>query len=190
MSVYLITGVQGVGKSTVCCVLHNTLPAARIHDYADFMLEATKISDKDLLSSIPASGRQSIYEHANDLLRRMLGVTPDVILEAHLSVEIGEDSFLSFSPKDHAEVQVAGIVVVEANPRSVWGRRSTDTARRRRHSSPASINAQQQINRVLARFISEELAIPMLRVNNTRADKCASRITQWLGRVGLSKAGK
>ncbi|MGH3872455.1 MAG: AAA family ATPase [Pseudonocardiaceae bacterium] len=186
MRTVLVTGVQGVGKSTV-----NSLAAQALGlpdwDYADLMMRvAPEVRHKDDLQYLVWSDRVQIYRKVEKLLAELFwpgdGANACVLLENHLSILDG-DGIHTFPHEDARRYNPVGLVVVEASPREVLERRRADRQRNRYVGSLVEVAEQQQINRQEAALIGELISIPITTIINDERTQAAQQLAEWISAV-------
>lgn len=182
----LVTGVQGVGKSTV-----NRLAAQILGlegwDYADLMMQvAPGIRHKDDLQYLAWDDRDQIYRRVEELLAELFwpgdGTDACVLLENHLSI-LDEDGIHTFPHEDARRYNPVGLVVVEASPEEVLERRRADRHRNRYIGSFAEVTEQQQINRREAALVGELVGVPITTVINNERTQAAQQLAEWVSAV-------
>lgn len=186
MRTVLVTGVQGVGKSTV-----NRLAAQALGlkgwDYADLMMQVGPgIRHKDDLQYIAWSDRIQIYRKVEKLLAELFspgdGTDTCVLLENHLSI-LDAVGIHTFPHEDARRYNPVGLVVVEASPEAVLERRRADRRRNRYIGSVAEVTEQQQINHREAAMIGELVGIPITTVTNSERTQAAQQLVEWVSAV-------
>ncbi|MBX6724284.1 MAG: AAA family ATPase, partial [Dactylosporangium sp.] len=146
----LVTGVQGVGKTTVATRAAQLL-GCDCWDYADLMLRVEpSVQSKDGFRDIPWELRRAIYEKVDVVLQETFwpgdGTDTLVLLENHLTV-IDEGKIRTF---DHGAIRrynALGLAVIEADPAQVVRRRREDPQRSRHAGTVEEVADQQQVNR-------------------------------------------
>lgn len=160
----LITGVQGVGKSTVSQLAAQTLKM-QSWDYADLMLRvAPGLRDKDEIRSLSWDERRKIYDQVELLLVEYFmpgdGRSECVLLENHLSILQGE-RLLTFPHDDVTRYNPVALVIVETEPQKIIERRRSDARRRRHVGTVEEIAEQQALNRREASLIGQCFTLPV-----------------------------
>lgn len=141
----LVTGVQGVGKSTVGHLAAQALGLAD-WDYADLMMRVEPaIRHKDDLRFIAWDDRVQVYRKVDKLLAELFwpgdGHDACVLLENHLSI-VDQVGIHTFPHEDVRRYNPVGLIVVEASPEEVLQRRRTDGKRNRHIGSLAEVTEQ------------------------------------------------
>ncbi|MGH3889249.1 MAG: AAA family ATPase [Pseudonocardiaceae bacterium] len=186
MRTVLVTGVQGVGKSTVNCLAAQAL-GLQGWDYADLMMRvAPEVRHKDDLQYLVWSDRVQIYRKVEKLLAELFwpgdGTNTCVLLENHLSI-LDEGGIHTFPHEDARRYNPVGLVVVEASPEEVLERRRADRQRNRYIGSLAEVTEQQQINRQEAALIGELISVPITTIINNERTQAAQQLVEWISAV-------
>ncbi|MGH3794971.1 MAG: AAA family ATPase [Pseudonocardiaceae bacterium] len=182
----LITGVQGVGKSTIGRLAANTL-GIQTWDYADLMLRvANDLRDKDEIGDLPWEKRCQIYAQVDGLLVEYFapgdGRSECILLENHLSILDGH-GIRTFSHDAIPQYNPVALVIVEAGPQEIIERRRTDTHRRRNLGTVEEITEQQTINQREASVISQRFSLPIAQIQNTNADLTGTKLAAWIAQI-------
>lgn len=186
MRTVLVTGVQGVGKSTVNCLAARAL-GLDDWDYADLMVQVEPdVGHKDDLQYIAWSDRVQIYRKVEKLLAELFlpgdGTDACVLLENHLSI-LDEGGIHTFPHEDARRYNPVGLVVIDASPENVLERRKADWHRNRRIGSLAEVTEQQQINLREAALIGRLVGIPITTVTNDERHQAAQQLAEWVSAV-------
>lgn len=186
MRTVLVTGVQGVGKTTVTRLAAQALGLEDL-DYADLMMRVeSSIRDKDDLRFIAWDDRVQVYRKVDELLAELFwpgdGRDTCILLENHLSI-VDEVGIRTFPHEDIRRYNPVGLVIVEALPEDVLERRRSDQQRNRHIGSRAEVAEQQQINRREAALIEKLIDIPMTRVTNNNREQAAQQLADWVTEV-------
>jgi adenylate kinase len=152
----VVTGVPGVGKSTVIAgvlrELKKSKVACKLINYGDVMLgmvrERTEVTDRDEMRKLPTELYREIQrEAAERIANQAKGKL--VLLDTHCSVKKPE-GYLPGLPKWVLErLQPEAIILIEAAPEEVAKRRVKDV-RRRDKELVAQVEEHQQLNRAIA----------------------------------------
>ncbi len=183
MRTVLVTGVQGVGKSTVTRIAAQAL-GLEDWDYADLMMRVEPtIRHKDDLRFTAWDDRVQVYRKVDKLLTELFwpgdGRDTCVLLENHLSI-VDQAGIRTFPHEDIRRYNSVGLVIVEASPDDVLERRRTDQQRNRHIGSLAEVAAQQEINRREAALIGRLMNIPTTTVANNNRDQTAQQLADWV----------
>ena len=153
----VVTGVPGVGKSTVVAGALEKLKAEglvyELVNYGDVMLELMReqmgITDRDDMRKIPFEPYQKIQREAAERIAEMAKFKP-VLLDTHCSVRKPE-GYLPGLPRWALEsLKPESIVLIEAEPEEVVARRTSDVLRHRDEDLLAEVVEHQQLNRAIA----------------------------------------
>jgi adenylate kinase len=182
----LVTGVQGVGKSTISRLAAHTL-CVEGWDYAELMLRvAPNLRGKDDIQRLPWDERNRIYRRVDNFLEETFmpgdGRRDCVLLENHLSI-IDEGGIRTFPHEAIRRYNPIGLVLVEASPREVTARRTADRDRARHVGTAAEVAAQQATNCREAELIARRIRIPMISIGNGDHESAAKALAAWARRV-------
>jgi len=153
----VVTGIPGVGKSTVIAGALEKLKVEglvyELVNYGDVMLEMMKermgITDRDEMRRIPFEPYREIQRAAAERIAEMAELKP-VLLDTHCSVKKPE-GYLPGLPRWVLEsLKPESIVLIEAEPEEVVARRTKDVSRRRDEELLAEVAEHQQLNRAIA----------------------------------------
>ena len=153
----VVTGVPGVGKSTVVAGALEKLKAKGIVydliNYGDVMLELMRervgITDRDEMRRIPSEPYREIQRAAAERIAEIAELKP-VLVDTHCSVKKPE-GYLPGLPRWALEsLEPESIVLIEAEPEEVVARRTSDVSRRRDEELLAEVVEHQQLNRAIA----------------------------------------
>jgi len=153
----VVTGIPGVGKSTVIAGALEKLKAEglvyELVNYGDVMLEMMGeqmgITDRDEMRKVPFEPYREIQRAAAERIAEMAELKP-VLLDTHCSVKKPE-GYLPGLPRWALEsLKPESIVLIEAEPEEVVARRTKDVSRRRDEELLAEVAEHQQLNRAIA----------------------------------------
>ncbi|MGQ0777095.1 MAG: AAA family ATPase [Pseudonocardiales bacterium] len=182
----LITGVQGVGKSTVSRLAARALDM-QSWDYADLMLRVTPhLQDKDKIRDLSWDERRKVYDQVEALLAEYFmpgdGRRECVLLENHLSILQGK-KLCTFPHDAIPRYNPAALALIESDPQIVIKRRYTDTDRRRHVGTVDEVAKQQELNRREALTIGQRFSLPVARIENSDSGRAASELQTWIMQV-------
>jgi len=155
--VVVVTGIPGVGKSTVIAgALEKLREEGLVYElvnYGDVMLEMMGeqmgITDRDEMRKVPFEPYREIQRAAAERIAEMAELKP-VLLDTHCSVKKPE-GYLPGLPRWALEsLKPESIVLIEAEPEEVVARRTKDVSRRRDEELLAEVAEHQQLNRAIA----------------------------------------
>ncbi|MGH3889929.1 MAG: AAA family ATPase [Pseudonocardiaceae bacterium] len=183
MRTILVTGVQGVGKSTVTRFAAQAL-GLEDWDYADLMMRVEpSIRCKDDLRFIAWDDRVQVYRKVDKLLAELFwpgdGRDTCVLLENHLSI-VDQVGIHTFPHEDVRRYNTVGLVIIEASPQDVLERRRTDQQRNRHIGSLVEVAEQQRINHREAALIRRLIEIPITTVVNNNREQAAQQLVDWV----------
>lgn len=181
MKTILMTGVCGVGKSTLSSELSQSIGCSW-GDCADIMLEVMNEDDKDKIQYLEGTEKAAIIEQAELIASQRFVDDPadDAlhIFENHLSI-IQDGEIITFPMSDYEKYDTIGLIVVEALSKTILNRRKTDTTRSRLVETEEFITEQQRINLEEAEKVSSHLGIPWLRVHNNDRSVSIAVLRDW-----------
>lgn len=169
MSVTVISGVTGVGLSSVCQETRRQLSDEyTLINFGDSMLEqaatAGITTDRDELSSLSRREIRRLQRRAGEYVADM-AEDRRVLLATHLTVST-EAGFIGGLPDDVlSEVSPERFVVLEAAPETIVERRERSD-RSVEVPSPRAIEFEQDLNRSAAFEYARELNAPIQFVEN------------------------
>jgi adenylate kinase len=153
----VVTGAPGVGKTTVVDgalkKLEEMGAAYELVNYGDVMLEIAReragVSDRDKMRELKYELYREVQEGAADEIAKRAREKP-VLVDTHCTVKKPE-GYLPGLPKHVLErLDPRLIIVVEAVPEEIAGRRGKDASRRRDEELRDEIAEHQQLNRAVA----------------------------------------
>jgi len=153
----VVTGAPGVGKTTVVDgalkKLEEMGTAYELVNYGDVMLEIAReragVSDRDKMRELKYELYREIQEGAAEKIAKRAEEKP-VLVDTHCTVKKPE-GYLPGLPKHVLErLDPRLIIVVEAEPEEIAGRRGKDASRRRDEELRDEIAEHQQLNRAIA----------------------------------------
>lgn len=155
--VVVVTGVPGSGKTTVLEGALKQLRAQGINysvmNYGDVMLEFMRekegVKDRDDMRKVPTGRYREIQREAARQIARAAGKNP-VIVDTHCLVRKPEGYYPGLPSWVLEELEPESIVVVEASPEDISGRRARDKTRRRDEELREEVEEHQLMNRATA----------------------------------------
>jgi adenylate kinase len=149
MGAIVVTGVPGVGKTTVMTA------AAKAQDlkivvYGSEMLRLAKekgyADDRDAMRRLDPVKQREIQKEAALAIQKM----GDVIVDTHCTVQTPKGLLPGLPAWVLEALQPSSIVLVEADPMEIYNRRLKDTSRTRDPDQPEAIERHQTMNRAAA----------------------------------------
>ena len=181
MSVTVISGVTGVGLSSVCRETRRRLSDEyTLINFGDSMLEqaatAGITTDRDELSSLSHRDIRRLQRRAGEYVADM-AEDKRILLATHLTVKT-ETGFIDGLPDDVLnEVSPERFVVVEAAPETIIERRE-HSDRSVELPSPRAIEFEQHLGRTAAFEYARELNAPVQFVENENdVEEAAEAVT-------------
>ncbi|KPU63206.1 adenylate kinase [Thermococcus argininiproducens] len=152
--VVVITGIPGVGKSTITrLALQRTRARFRVINFGDIMFEeavrANLVSHRDEMRRLSLKTQRELQLKAAQRILEISRKEP-VLLDTHATIKTPLGYMLGF-PKEVIEViNPKFMVIIEANPSEILGRRLRDLKRDRDVETEEQIQRHQDLNRAAA----------------------------------------
>ncbi len=151
----IITGVPGVGKTTVVNEALKKLKSEGIEyqsiNFGTFMFEVAKneniVKDRDQMRTLDRTVQKSLQQKAAQAMAR---VTGNVLIDTHASVKTPKGYLAGLPEWVLRELMPDIIVLVETDDDQILMRRLTDETRSRDKEGSRSIAEHQQFNRSIA----------------------------------------
>jgi len=144
MSVVIVTGVPGVGKSTVMAAAEEY--GYKIVNFGTIMFEEAQkegVADRDDMRKLAVEDQQRLQKQAGEKISQM----GDVVVDTHASI-LTPSGYMPGLPEWTARALNPDVIVlVEATPDEIAGRRSKDASRAR---DSDDIDLHQNVNREYA----------------------------------------
>jgi adenylate kinase len=154
--VVVVTGVPGSGKSTVIDGALRRLRELgvdyRVLNYGDVMLELMReegIRDRDDMRKVSTDRYREIQREAGRRIAKEAEQRP-VIVDTHCLIKKPEGYYPGLPRWVLEELRPESIIIVEATPGEIAGRRTRDTTRRRDRELMEEIEEHQLMNRATA----------------------------------------
>lgn len=151
--IIIITGTPGAGKTTVLNEAISHIDSdVKIINYADMMLETGKEmglgSDHDAVRKLPVEQQINLQKKAaENIFEKAEGLT---VVDTHATIKT-KQGYLPGLPEWVVKIlKPKTIVLVEAEPEEIIGRRKTDESRERDKEESGKIDMHQMINRSAA----------------------------------------
>lgn len=175
----LVLGVKGVGKSHVLREVAKRIPGLdyEIVSYGDVMLEIGKkqgVKDREALGHLSVERQWDIQQAAAREIRERSGGKRALFLDTH-GFYPGQPGqlLLPGTPNRVADLLRPSLVLLmEASPAVVYERRRKDLesgARTRSLESEELIALNEEVERVVAAFLSVQYGVPLKVVDRTRS---------------------
>ncbi|MBU0497499.1 MAG: adenylate kinase [Candidatus Thermoplasmatota archaeon] len=149
MGVIVVTGIPGVGKTTV---MKRAAEGIKI-DFVTFGTVMIDIAQKRNMVNNRDEMRKLTLEQQRDLQIRSaeeVAKMGNVILDTHCTIKTPQGYMPGLPEWVIKRLNPTSIVIVEASPEEIYNRRAKDTTRNRDPDTIEQINEHQQINRATA----------------------------------------
>ena len=155
--VVVVTGIPGAGKSTVIDEALKQLKAQGVEygfmNYGDIMLELMReregVTDRDEMRKVPTGPYRKIQREAGRRIARAARRKP-ILVDTHCLVKKPEGYYPGLPKWVLEELKPESVVIIEATPEEVAGRRNKDAARGRDKELLDEVVEHQQLNRAAA----------------------------------------
>lgn len=155
--VVVVTGVPGVGKSSVIEGALKHLKAQGVEygfmNYGDIMLELMReregVTDRDEMRKVSTGPYRKIQREAAKRIARAAQQNP-ILVDTHCLIKKPEGYYPGLPHWVLEELKPESIVIIEATPEEVAGRRTKDIARKRDKELLNEVVEHQQLNRATA----------------------------------------
>jgi adenylate kinase len=177
--IYLLSGISGVGKSTV---LKNSDAEFTHVNFGSKVLEVAQreglAKHRDDLKKLSPETVQKIQHLVVEDLKKMPGT---VVVDTHLTIESPYGFFPGIPEWMARELKFKALIIVEAPPKEIQKRRNKDAGKRKREkSSLEDIKLQLDLDRASAIALSLMIGAPVKIIENVELDKAAGEMTELL----------
>lgn len=184
MSVTLVSGVPGVGASTVAAEAVSTLDEYRLFNFGDAMLEAAGVrgivESRDELSELSEGEQSALQRYAAEYVRDEASNGP-IVVTTNFAVRTSHGYLPGLPDPVLHEMSPERLVVVEAKPETVAERREGDEYRDYPEPTESGIRFHQRMNRTAAFVYSSRSSATVHHVPNEEgAEEAAEKLTQVL----------
>jgi adenylate kinase len=176
---YVITGVPGVGKTTLVNAFVK-LTKWKLINYGDVLLDIAKkkklAKTLDGIRKIPEKKYFSVQMEAARKIAKSRGKT---ILTTHVTVKTSEGYFPGFTPETLKILKPKVFVLIEADPKNIMKYRRKDKTRiRKDFGAGKQIKEHQMVNRVFAYAFSSICGADVLifHQNYDKPERLAKRL--------------
>ena len=148
MGAIVVTGVPGVGKTTVMNAAAEA-KKLKVVVYGSVMFEIAQkegVKSRDDMRKLPPEQQRKIQKKAAESIQKM----GDVIVDTHCTVKTPKGYLPGLPAWVLESLNPSVIVLVEATPAEIFGRRMGDTSRERDSENVDAIQLHQEINRAAA----------------------------------------
>jgi adenylate kinase len=151
----IITGVPGVGKTTVVNEALKKLKAEGIEyqsiNFGTFMFDVAKadgvVKDRDQMRTLDRTVQKRLQQQAAQAIARISG---NVLIDTHASVKTPKGYLAGLPEWVLREIMPDTIVLVETDDDQILIRRISDETRTRDREGSKAISEHQQFNRAIA----------------------------------------
>jgi adenylate kinase len=169
MAVTLVSGVTGVGLSTVCQTVRRGLgDEYKLINFGDVMLEQAATSgittERSDLGELSQTQTRRLQRRAGEFVADE-AETADILLSTHLAVETSAGYIQGLPDEVLHDVSPTAFVLVEANPETILERRG-ESDRQTRKGSERKIDFEQDLNRSAALQYARDLNAPVRFIEN------------------------
>ena len=178
MSVVVVTGVPGVGKSTVMNAAEEF--GFKIVNFGSVMFEqASKddVGDRDAMRKLPVSSQRKYQKMAGEAISKM----GDVVVDTHASI-LTPAGYMPGLPEWTVRALNPDIIVlVEAKPEEIEGRRNKDSSRIR---DSDDIELHQSVNREYAAVaaVMTGATVSIVENHDNQVEVAVKRFREILGK--------
>lgn len=145
----VITGVAGVGKSTVLDKVKKKTNYDIIN-FGTLMFEMAKavdlVKDRDELRKLPVDTQINLQKKASAAIGKM----DNVVVDTHMTIKTPDGYMPGLPEWVLRELKVSSYFLIEANPQLIQSRRNADPSRKRDEDTVDDIIEHQQVNRSFA----------------------------------------
>ncbi len=149
MGVIVVTGIPGVGKTTVMKQAAEGIDIKFV-TFGSVMIDIAKemglVKDRDEMRKLTLEQQKDLQIRSAEKVASM----GDVILDTHCTVKTPKGYMPGLPEWVLKKLKPTAIVVVEADPDEIFNRRAKDSTRNRDPDSEEEIAEHQQINRSAA----------------------------------------
>jgi adenylate kinase len=149
MGVIVVTGIPGVGKTTVMQRASEGLDIKFV-TFGTIMIDIAKemrlVKDRDEMRKLSLEQQKDLQIKTAEKIAGM----GNVIVDTHCTVKTPKGYLPGLPEWVVKKLNPTAIVVVEANPEEIYNRRAKDATRSRDPDSKEKIEEHQQINRAAA----------------------------------------
>jgi len=149
MSVIVVTGIPGVGKTTVMKKAAEGMDIKFV-TFGTVMVEIAQetglVKDRDDMRKLTLEQQKELQINSAEKIGNM----GNVILDTHCTVKTPKGYMPGLPEWVIKKINPTAIVIVEADPEEIYNRRAKDPTRNRDPDTQEQIHEHQQINRAAA----------------------------------------
>jgi len=149
MSVIVVTGIPGVGKTTVMKKAAEGMDIEFVTMGTvmfDLAKEDGMVEDRDDMRKLSLQQQKDLQIKAAE----KVGSMGNVILDTHCTIKTPKGYMPGLPEWVIKKINPASIVLVEASPKEIYDRRANDPTRNRDSDTEEQINEHQMMNRAAA----------------------------------------
>ncbi len=169
----VVAGVPGVGKTTVVEGALEGLKKAgaayELVNYGDFMLKIARVkagvNDRDDMRKLELKLSREIQEKAAKEIAKLAKKKP-VLVDTHCTIKTPRGYLPGLPRWVLKRLNPSAIVLIEAEPQRIAGRRNRDDARSRDDELQDEIVTHQQLNRAAATVCAAMSGATVTIINN------------------------
>ena len=184
MAVTLVSGVTGVGLSSVCQAVRRGLGEEyKLINFGDVMLEQAATSgittERTDLGELSQTQTRRLQRRAGEFVADE-AETADILLSTHLAVETSAGYIQGLPVEVLHEVSPTAFVLVEADPETILERRG-ESDRETRAATERKISFEQDLNRSAALQYARDQNAPVRFIENEGGiEAAAERLAETL----------
>ncbi|PNX45748.1 MAG: adenylate kinase [Thermoplasmata archaeon M8B2D] len=149
MTVIVVTGIPGVGKTTVMKKAAKGINIEFV-TFGTIMEEIAKemklVKDRDEMRKLSLDQQKKLQIKSAEKVAKM----GNIILDTHCTIKTPKGYMPGLPEWVVKRINPIAIVIVEANPEEIYNRRANDPSRMRDPDTKEQIDEHQQINRATA----------------------------------------
>ena len=149
MGLIVVTGIPGVGKTTVMKKAARGLDINFV-TFGTVMIELAQemklVKDRDEMRKLTLEQQKKLQIKTAERIAKM----KNVILDTHCTVKTPKGYMPGLPEWVIKKINPSAIVIVEASPKEIYNRRNKDLTRKRDSDSEEEIDEHQQMNRSIA----------------------------------------
>jgi len=149
MSVIVVTGIPGVGKTTVMKKAAEGMDIQFVTFgtvMSEIAIETGLVKDRDEMRKLSLDQQKELQIKSAEKIASM----ENVILDTHCTVKTPKGYMPGLPEWVIKKLNPTAIVVVEADPEEIYNRRAGDASRNRDPDTKEQINEHQMVNRAVA----------------------------------------
>ena len=149
MGIIVVTGIPGVGKTTVMKKAAEGLDISFV-TFGTVMIDLAKelglVKDRDEMRKLTIDQQKKLQTKTAERVSKM----KNVIVDTHCTIKTPKGYMPGLPEWVIKELKPNSIILVEANPKEIFNRRLNDNTRKRDPDSIDKIEEHQHMNRAIA----------------------------------------